>query len=189
MKAKFNAPISTPNLRLESATHLTAVEDHVGLVGRVLANRAVAGRAAQALKGLKTAGLEAQERVARTQIAVIEIAVKGALVAEGIESIGALAIDIATKTGAVQSTLGATATAERLTHVANRTEAYAALEQRVAQKRLSVEEEAALKNYEDEALVASIEATNMRIAKSKEAVELCFNRALNGIAKTNDNIQ
>lgn len=189
MNAKLNIPLNPNALRLQSTPSLPSVEEHVGLVGRIAARRAVSKDATRALTELKTMGLQAQERIARTQIAIIESTVKGALVAQGMETIGTLTIDLAAKTGAVQAALSTTGSAERLTHVANRADAYEALDRRVAQNRLSAEEATALKSYDDAELVRMIELTNKRIAKSQDAVELCHDRGLSGIAKSADEIR
>lgn len=188
METKFHAPLNGAGLRPQATPNLPSVEDHVGLVGRITARRAVAREATRALTDLKTAGLQAQERIARTEIAMVESAVKGALVAQGMETIGALVVDMAAKTGVVQATLSTTGSAERLTHVANRQDAHEALDRRVAQSRLSAEEATALKSYDDAELVRMIDLTNKRIAKSQEVVELCHDRSLAGIAKSTDAI-
>jgi len=49
MTAKLNTPLNGTALRLQSAPNLPSVEEHVGLMGRIAARRAVAKEATRAL--------------------------------------------------------------------------------------------------------------------------------------------
>jgi len=188
MKTKLEiAP--TRDLQLASPTNLPSVQHKVGILGRFNANRALSKEASRVLTELVTARLQAEERVGKTQIGISEATIKGALVAEGMASIGTLAVDIATKTGAVQSRLTATAAAERITHVENRAESYTAIDARQAQNRLSSDEAVALRSYSDADLVNDIERTNNRIGRSKDAVESVHDLALNGLGRAADLIR
>ena len=72
-----------PAARLESLTptNLPSVQQNVGVLGRVKANRAASKEASRVLTELTVARLQAEERVGKTQIVIAETAVKGAQVA------------------------------------------------------------------------------------------------------------
>ncbi len=166
MKTKLETASNT-TLQPLAPTNLPSVQQHVGVLGRVKANRAGSKEASRVLTELTVARLQAEERVGKTQIAIAEAAVKGAMVAEGMSTLGALTVDIAIKTGAVQSKLTATAAAERMTHIATRADTHAAIEARQAHGSLSDAEAGALKSYAAADLVSDIERQNDRIKRSK----------------------
>jgi propanediol dehydratase large subunit len=170
-------------------TNLPSVQQNVGVLGRAKANRAGSREASRVLTELTVARLQAEERVGTTQIAISEAAVKGAMVAEGMSTLGALTVDIALKTGAVQSKLTATASAERMTHIATRADTRVAISTRVAQGSLSEDEAVALNSYAESDLVSDIERTNERIKRSKEAVEVVHDLALGGLRRATDMIR
>lgn len=188
MKTKLDVN-SSATLQPLAPANLPSVQQEVGVLGRVVAKRAGSREASRVLTELALARLQAEERVGKTQIAIAEAAVKGAMVAEGMQTLGALTVDIAMKTGAVQSNLTATAAAERMTHVATRADTHAAIAARVAQGSVSPEEAAALNSYAEVDLVTDIERTNDRIKRSKEAVEVVHDLALGGLRRATDSIR
>lgn len=188
MKTKLDIAPST-ELRLPTPANLPAVQQNAGLLDRFSTNRVVRKEASRARTELTVARIQAEERVAKTQLGISEATVKGALVAQGVAAIGTLAVDIAARTGAVQSRLTATAAAERITHVENRADSYAAINARQEKNRLSPEEALALKSYSDADLVSDIERTNERIGRSKQAVEVVHDLALSGLGRATDMIR
>jgi hypothetical protein len=174
---------------LQIPANLQLVQESAGLVGRYLASRAIGKEASRTLVELKTAFIQAEERIGKTQIGVAEAKVKGALIAEAMGSIGALAVDVASRVGVVQSALTASAAAERVAHVENRAASYFAIDAALAQKRLSMDESVALKSYADADLVTDIERANTRMIRSKEAVERFHNLALDGLSRATQTIR
>lgn len=188
MKTKFDIAPGT-ELRLPTPANLPAVQQNAGIFDRFSTNRVVRKEASRVRTELTVARIQAEERVAKTQLGISEATVKGALVAQGVAAIGTLAVDIAARTGAVQSRLTATAAAERISHVENRAESYAAINARQEKNRLSADEALALKSYSDADLVADIERTNSRISRGKEAIEVLHDLALDGLSRATDIIR
>jgi hypothetical protein len=98
--------------------------------------------------------------------------VVGAILAQGQRVLSTLAADAAAETGATQSRLTALGSAERISHVTRRSEAYPAIDVRVQRSDVSESDAAALRALADADLATDVEATNGRIRRSKEFVEL-----------------
>lgn len=180
MRTKPELPSRT-TLPPAPPTNLRAVEERVGFLGRMKVNHNVSKEAARALIDVHTERVQADARVAKAHIAIVETIVTSALAADGMASIGALTVDLAAKTAVVQANLTSGAGAERIMHVTNRTATLQAINTRLANGTLLAEEAAALTSMANADTYSDIERTNRRTERSKDAVEVLHDFALGGL--------
>ena len=128
-----------PRSRLTAPSNLPSLQHNAGMLGRYRADRATRKEAGRALAVLQVEVLQTQTRIAQTELATTEGAVRGALAANALSTIAALAEDASTQTGAIRARFVTLAGAERIKHVQIRAENYRALETRHAQNCLSAE--------------------------------------------------
>jgi hypothetical protein len=178
-----------PKSQLPAPSNLPSLQHNAGALGRFMAARVTRKEAARALAVLQVEFLQTQARIAQTELATTEGAVRGALAANALSTIAVLAEDAATQTGAIRARFVTLAGAERIKHVQIRAENYRALEARQAQNCLSADETAVLKDLADADLAIEVECTNVRSAASKGLIECAHETVVNALKEATKKIR
>lgn len=178
-----------PKSRLSAPSNLPSLQHNAGMIGRYKADRATRKEAGRVLTVLQVDVIQTQARIAHTELATTEGAVRGALAAHALSTIGALAEDAATETGAIRARFVTLAGAERIKHLQIRAENYRALETRQAQNGLSADEAAALKAFADADLAVEVDCTNARSAASKDLIECAHETVVDALREATRKIR
>ena len=182
MNTKFRAPQKL-DLPMADRRHLDVLNEHVGFLGQRRVAKLASREAEQSLKVVTVAKNQAIERIVVADLAVNELAVVGSILAQGQVVASTLAENMAAETGASKLRLTTLAAAERLSHVKNRAESYAAVRSRLQANELSEAEAEALNSRSDSDLAGDVELTDARIAKAKAFVEDLFDCTLDSLKR------
>ncbi|MGA2442817.1 MAG: hypothetical protein ABSH08_17830 [Tepidisphaeraceae bacterium] len=166
--------------------HLDVLSGHVGFLGRRRVDKIVSKEAEYSLKKIAVARNQALERIATDDITATELAVTGSIRANLQRLASTLAEDAAAETGASQLRLSTLGAAERLSHVINRSDSYAAVRSRRQSNELSEAEAEALNSRSDADLAADVERTDLRVAKTKAFVDEVFDSTVESLKRSFD---
>jgi hypothetical protein len=181
--------ITKATLPIADRRALALLEDSAGTIGRLQARGVGRKEARKSLKALTVARAQTIERVAAAELATTEASVVGAIMAQGQQSIATLIEEVTADTGVHQTRMTTLGNAERISHVAKRLESYQAINARVEQNAISVDEAEALKSQSDAALVRDVETTNARIEKSKEVVEELHGNFIAAVKRSTEHLR
>ena len=196
MKLDRNMNITPMDSRLEptappslaTSANLVAIEKHTGILDRWRADRAASRQAGHSLAELKTARIQAEQRIATTAFKIAEAQIKTALVSGSMMQIGALTMDLNHKTAAVEQRLTSGSHGELIGHLQNRAASVGAIKALEQDGRISEQEATALTSFAQADAVEDINRSRERTRKAKEAVETLHGFALDGIARAKDSV-
>jgi hypothetical protein len=179
-------PISPPSLA--ASTNLVAIEKHTNIFDRWRADRAASRQAGYSLAELKTAGIQAEHRIANTALKIAEVKIRCALVSGSLLQIGALTVDLNQKTAAVEERLTTGSHAEVIAHLENRAASVCSFKALEGEGRISSEEATVLASFAQVDAVDDINRSRERTRKAKEALGALHGFALDGIARAKDSV-
>jgi hypothetical protein len=162
---------------------VSSLRQKTGMMRRISAAIATSAAAGDELARVEVERVRALGAIARTGLKLAEAKVKTALVAAAMPQIGALATSLNSATTAVDQALTNGSAAEVVTHLSNRSNNLAMVQELHKNGKISVDETGTLDSFATNDAAVDIERSRVRMAQAKDAVQHLHEYALASITR------
>ena len=179
-----NSAASEPTL----TTDRRELQQSVGLLDGWAQRGRESKRAAHALDTLNDAMVQARVKVQLTNLHMTETTICQAIVAGGLDRMGALAVQVNQQASAVTQLLSSSFAADLVSTLRNRSDSQALIDDHARQGVVSAEESAAVKDVFTKIATDDIARASKRMDDAKAAVDALAEHATRGIEKSRERL-